>query len=389
MFSSISRRKWLKSAALMTGGLAASSTVNPLLAGPSSPILPPSIYEKNLHFPSYMEEIQVRLLANENAFGPSPMVMSAIRDSVEKGNRYGWTDANQLKNMIATHEGVPASHILLGPGSSYLLEMTAMAHCRDKGSIVAADPTFMSLIRTAMAVGAKWDLVPLKEDYSHDLEKMLQAVNNKTRLVYVCNPNNPTGTLTPNQSLWDFCKTVSATTPVFVDEAYIEYLGYEGRDKSMVSLVREGEDVIVARTFSKIRAMAGLRVGYLIAQPHRIKMIEDMVRPVMTLCVTSIIAAMVSLEDEDFIQRSLSMTTEVRSYTESMLQELQLNPIHSVTNFMMFPINMEGELFIRLMAQKGVGVRLFQLHNKPYCRVSIGTMEEMEAFVKAVQEVTM
>ncbi|MEM7368461.1 MAG: histidinol-phosphate transaminase [Bacteroidota bacterium] len=389
MFASISRRKWLKSTALLTGGLISAPAVSPLLAGPTSPIIPPSIYERNLKFPEDMERIRVRLLANENAFGPSPMVMEAVRSSVEMGNRYGWDQAQQLTERIAQKEGVPTSHVLLGPGSSYLLEMTAIAHCQTKGNIVAADPTFMSLIRTAMAVGAKWELVPLTSDYAHDLTKMQAAVNNKTRLVYICNPNNPTGTLTPQRSLWDFCKTVSATTPVFVDEAYIEYISNDGMSQSMLPLVREGNDVIIARTFSKIRAMAGLRVGYIIAQPHRIKMIQDMVRPTMTLSVSSIMAAMASLDDDEFIYRSLGATTEARSVTESGLQELNLTAIPSVTNFMMFPIKMEGEIFIRLMAKKGVGVRLFQLDGKPWCRVSVGTIEDMQAFLKATREVTL
>lgn len=387
MSTSISRRDWLRSSTLLTAGLFAAPSVSPLLAGPTSPIIPASIYERNLNFPADMRALRARLLANENPFGPSELVKNGLKASMNLGNRYGWDEIDELRGMIASEEGVSKDHIMLGPGSSYLLEMAAIAHCRKKGNIVAADPTFMSLIRSAMAVGAKWRLVPLADDYSHDLSAMASKVNGKTRLVYICNPNNPTGTLTPTQDLRNFCTDISAKVPVFVDEAYLDYLGQDSHSQSMVSQIQAGQDVIVARTFSKIRGMAGLRVGYLVGLPHRLKRIRDLVNPHMTLSVASVKAAMMSMEDTEFIEYTRTWTAEARAHTFSSLQNLGIKAIPSVTSFMMFPLQVNGDDFIHDMRDQGIGIRVFQMNEQPWCRVSMGTMQEMDMFIVATRVV--
>lgn len=157
----------------------------------------------------------------------------------------------------------------------------------------------------------------------------------------------------------------------------------------MVKLVQEGKNVIVARTFSKIHGMAGLRLGYGIAQAETLEKISGMVRTTMGLNVTTLKGAMASLKDQAFIDNCRKWTAEAREYTMEQLQTLGYDPIPSYTSFMLFPLTgpVDGELFLQKMFDQGVGVRFFEIHGKPYCRVSMGTMDEMSLFVDGLKKV--
>lgn len=331
--------------------------------------------------------LRARLLANENPYGPSKKVVSTISDAVSMGNRYAHSDAATLIEMIAEKEGVTKDHIMLGPGSTDLLEKTAIVRFLEGGNIVSADPSYMSLINTSRRIGATWKPIPLTSDFAHDLDGMAKAVDSDTKLVYICNPNNPTGSITEAGKLKSFCKTVSAKTPIFVDEAYLEFMD-KPEDNTMVGLVAEGHDVIVARTFSKIHGMAGLRIGYIVAQPERIESITDMVRSTMGLSVTSLKGAIVSVQEDKFLSECKAMNKECRDYVFSELTAMGYDVIPSSTSFMIFPIQMEGDKFLKSMFAEGVGVRAYNFLDKPWCRVSMGTMAEMEIFLEAFKKVT-
>ncbi|MEM1325817.1 MAG: histidinol-phosphate transaminase [Bacteroidota bacterium] len=387
--NTINRRSWFRQAGLVSAGLATA----PALFGKATPE-GQTWYEGVRsweHLPTFkpaMAEMKARLLANENAYGPSPMAKLAIMESVSKGNRYGHGEAQKLKAMLAEKEGVTPEHIILGPGSTDILEKTAIAYFVNGGNIVAADPAYMSIIKTAQSFGAKYKSVPLKDDWSHDLKGMAAAIDGDTKLIYVCNPNNPTGTLTDSKALYEFCKTASKKAPVFVDEAYLEFMPEEDQH-SMVELIQEGENVIVARTFSKIHGMAGLRLGYGVAQPETLEKIRKMVRTTMGLNITSLIGGMASLRDEDFIKNCRKWNKEAREYTFEQLKSMGYDPLTSHTSFILFPLAnaTNGELFLEKMFGEGVGVRFFEVFDEPYCRVSMGTMDEMKLFVDAFQKV--
>ena len=339
-----------------------------------------------LPFDEQAPAMLARLSANENPYGPSEAVRNAITDAIGLGNRYGHEDAARLIDLIATKEGVSKDHVMLGPGSTDLLEKTAIACFLKGGNIVSADPSYMSIINTAQAIGATWKPVPLKADHAHDVQAMASAIDGQTRLVYVCNPNNPVGSLSPAKELYAFCEEVSANVPVFVDEAYLEYLDNPA-ENTMVGLVAAGKDVIVARTFSKIHSMAGLRIGYIVAQPKRIKQLSSIVRSTFGLSVTSVNGAIASLQDTAFSEESRKLNLQCRSYLSEQLQGLGYAYIPSVTNFIIFPIDTEASNFQRGLRNEGVGIRMFEIGDKPWCRVSIGTMPEMELFVDALKTV--
>ena len=326
-----------------------------------------------------------KLNANENPYGPSPMAIEALQAAASKGNRYAWRELMALIEDLAEREGVGPENIIMGPGSSDLLEKTAMVLFREGGNVVSADPSYMSLIQVAEACGGNWKPVPLNKDWSHNLEGMKAAIDSQTRLVYICNPNNPTATLTDTEALLSFCSEVSEKVPVFVDEAYLDFLD-EGMKKSVVSLVAKGKNIIVARTFSKIHGMAGLRVGYAVGLPETMGKINAITRAGMGISGASIAAAAASLNDAEFLKISRAKNAEVRDLTYGELKNMGHDPVPSYTSFMIFPIAMEGKEFLTRMSEQGVGVRAFQFMERNWCRVSMGKKEEMELFLKAVQK---
>ena len=386
-----SRRNWLKQGALFAGGLmSAPALIQSAKARPAFGMMPAHgryhLTENYFVAPPDFSKIEVRLLANENPYGPSPEAIKAIAESASKGNRYVYNSSRKMEEMIAEKEGVSPENILLGPGSTDLLEKTAIVNCMHGGNVISAEPAYMSLINTSKSVGATWKSVPLTTDYAHDLDAMAAAVDGDTKLIYICNPNNPTGTITPTEDIMAFSRKVADKTPVFIDEAYIE-LAMDPKVKSAVGLVQEGKDVMIARTFSKLHGMAGLRIGYMVAQPERVQAIKDMVRTEMGISVTSMEGAMASMKDEAFQEKTKTLNQEAREYTMSELKKQGFEPYPSYTSFILFPIDISTNMMMESMINKGIGIRTYELEDKPFCRVSMGTMDEMKRFTGALAQV--
>lgn len=391
MNQKIDRRNLLKSGLMALGGMAVAPHLTagafentPLSLDPESRIYrSPMVREHFLPADFKAPKIIAKLSSNENPYGPPMSAQKAVAESVKNGNRYAWKEMYDLIDKIAKKEGVTAEHIMMGPGSSDLLEKVALVTFMKGGNIVSADPCYMSLVSVAKSVGATWKPVPCTADWSHDLKAMEAAIDKDTKLVYVCNPNNPTGAITKGQDLLDFCSRVSEKVPVFVDEAYIE-LAVGADTQSMVSLLAQKKNVIIARTFSKIMGMAGIRVGYIAAQPEFLAGINKITRGGMGISYTSIFAASASLDDKDFQGNTRKLNHEAKTYLYENLDKMGYKYIPSYTNFVLFPISIPGKELLGKMTAKGIAVRSFDVQNKPWCRVSIGTMDEMKAFVGAL-----
>lgn len=390
----LNRRDWIRTGLLTAGGITLLPHIG--IAETTKASIQIDMDGNALYSPFFKEylpekfpeesKLLAKLNANENPYGPSPKAIDALKKVATKGNRYAWKELFALIDKIAVKEGVAAKNIMMGPGSSDLLEKTAMVLFMDGGNVVSADPSYMSLIRVAEATGATWKPVPLKEDWSHDLKAMEAAIDKDTKLVYICNPNNPTGSITDSKELLDFCSRVSEKVPVFVDEAYLDFLE-DGTKQSMVGLINEGKNVIIARTFSKIHGMAGLRVGYIVAQETTLNKIQKITRGGMGIAYTSVFAALASMDDPDFQNSSRSKNVEAREYVYKSLKQLGYDYVPSETSFIIFPIEMEGKLFLKKMTEKKVGVRAFEFMGKNWCRVSMGTMDEMKIFTAALTDV--
>ncbi len=329
----------------------------------------------------------IRLMANENPFGPSPKAKESIVKALEKGYQYPFIEGEAFIERIANQEGVKIENVLITAGSSDILTASGIYYTKIGGNIISADPSYADMPAFAEELGAEVRWVPLTSEYKLDLKAMEAKIDENTKLVYLVNPNNPTATVLDTEELKSFCKRVSKKATVFIDEAYIEYLD-DPDGASMISLVREGYDVIVARTFSKLYGFAGLRMGYSVANEENTKILTDHCRGFMGISGPTIAAAAVAYRDFEFLDSAKAKTMASKEYLYKVLEGEGYSYIPSSTNFVMFPINMKGERFSQEMFKRGVAVRNWEFDDQYWCRVSIGTMPQMEAFAKAFKQIS-
>ena len=327
----------------------------------------------------------VRLSANENPYGPSPKALQAMTNSFPLACRYPDEHNNVLIDKLAKLNGVNRGEILLGDGSSEILKLCAETFTGKHGSsLVAADPTFEAILEQAKTNGAEVIKVPLTSTYAHDLPKMLSSA--KGGLIYVCNPNNPTASITPKNELRDFIAKRPPETMVIVDEAYFHFADSPDYE-SVIPLVKDYPNLLVARTFSKVYGMAGLRCGYCVAQKQTIDRMRarQMWDSVNIMALT---AANASLDDPDHVTNRQRLNMEAKTFTVGELEKLGYPTIPSQANFIMIDCKRPVVPLIEAMKQRKVHVgRLFPaLPN--HMRLTIGKKTEMESFVSAFKQVT-
>jgi histidinol-phosphate aminotransferase len=326
----------------------------------------------------------VRLSSNENPYGPSPAALKAMTDGFSLAWRYPDEYADLLADELARLNGVPVDQILLGDGSGEILKLSAAAFTGKDKKIVTANPTFEAIARHAGVAGAEVVKIDLASDYSHDLKKMLAAANG-AGLVYICNPNNPTASITPAKELSEFLAKLSPATVVLVDEAYHHYV--ESKDyESVIPLVKDYPNLIVARTFSKIYGMAGLRCGYCVTQTANISRMRTH-QIFDSVNIMALVAALASLKDVDQVTRGRRMNSEVKKNVCTELDTLGFRYIPSHANFMMIDLRREVRPVINAMRSRGVEVgRLFPAL-PTFMRVTVGTGPEMKQFLTTFREV--
>lgn len=334
----------------------------------------------------------VRLSSNENPYGPSAKALKAMNDATGLICRYPDDTADLLIDALAKLNGVNRDQILLGDGSGEILKLCADAFTgptnngkngSGRGKLIAADPTFEAILAHASRNGAEVVKIPVTASFSHDLPKMGAAA--KDGLIYICNPNNPTASITPKNELNAFITKTPRQTMVLVDEAYHHYADSSDYE-SVIPLVKDNPNLIVARTFSKIYGMAGLRCGYCIAQRE---VIERM-RPHQSwdsVNIMALVAAIGSLNDPDQVTNSRRLNNEAKAFVVGELETMGYQQIPSQANFIMFNVKRPVVPLIQAMKQRNVQVgRLFPaLPN--HMRLTIGKKSEMEAFLSTFREV--
>lgn len=353
------------------------SLVQELMAAPAS--------RAEVEFLSSLNGKLVRLGSNENPYGPSSKAREAIQRSIGEGNRYAFDQSQELKEIIAAHEGVTPDHIFMAAGSGEVLAITGMTVGLEGGSVLSAYPTFTMLMNFAQKFKARWDKIDLDKNMAHDLEAMAAAVKPDTRIVFVVNPNNPTGTVVDHSRLKNFCIEMAKKTTVFADEAYLEFLE-PAQQQSMVELVKQGHNVIVSRTFSKIYGLAGLRIGYAVAKPDLIKKLEDKQLGTI-LNQAALAAAKASLGDQEFMSYTRKLNAEARAYFTDYLDRKKWFYGKSFTNVVLFPAPKSGKMILEETMKRGYQIRVWDYQAKEWCRVSIGTLDEMKSFVKVFDEI--
>jgi histidinol-phosphate aminotransferase len=325
----------------------------------------------------------VRLSANENPYGPSPKALQAITDSFGLACRYPDEHNNLLIDKLAKLNNVSQDEILLGDGSGEILKLCAETFTgKERGPLVVGVPTFEAILLNATANGAEVIKVPLTSTFAHDMEKMLATA--KRGLIYVCNPNNPTASITPKNELRDFMAKAPRDTMVLVDEAYFHYANSPDYE-SMIPLVKEHPNLIVSRTFSKIYGMAGLRCGYCVGQKQ---MLEQLRAHQMwdSVNIMALAAATASLDDPDQVPNGQRLNSEAKAFTIGELDKMGYKTIPSQANFIMFDCKRPVLPLIKAMKDRNVHVgRLFPPVPN-HMRVTIGKKSEMETFVAAFRE---
>ncbi|QDK82047.1 histidinol-phosphate aminotransferase family protein [Spirosoma sp. KCTC 42546] len=379
---SLNRRDWLRASVL--SGLS-------LAAAPAAFCEPEPEMPVGFKLPKD-GVLKARLSANENPYGPSPKAIKTITEAAPDGYLYAMESARKFRKLVADTEGVPEDYVLLGAGSGELLTAASLwaAYRPNAGrTIVAPDPTFDQLPRAAIKHGITMDRVPLvaADGYDINLNKLNERIGSQTGMVYMCNPNNPTAITVDPAKLRAFCEAVGTKTPILVDEAYIDYTP-DPKAYTMVDMVKKGYNVIITKTFSKVHGFAGLRTGYMIAKPELLEQITKFSTGGGCISVTTLRAASVSLQDKDFIKYSLGKAQESKDYLLGVLKQHNYEPLPSGANFVMFPIRMKGEDFVARMMEQGVSIRQWKFDGQYWCRVSLGTMPQMQAFADGLKLVS-
>lgn len=323
----------------------------------------------------------VKLASNENPLGVSPLAQQAIQRVLHDLARYPDGNGFELKQALVRRYGLALDGIVLGNGSNDVLELAARAFLTPASSAVYSQHAFAVYPLVVQAIGAQGIEVPAK-DHGHDLAAMLQAIRSTTRLVFIANPNNPTGTYLDAATLEAFLAAVPQGVLVVLDEAYNEYLPPEQREHSLGWLKRF-RNLILTRTFSKAYGLAGLRVGYSVAAPE-VADLMNRVRQPFNVNSISLAAAAAGLEDRDFVERSYALNNEGMRQVTAGLGKLGLDYIPSSANFVSFRMKDAASVFQRLL-KSGVIVRPIAGYGlSDYLRVSIGLPEENERFLASL-----
>jgi histidinol-phosphate aminotransferase len=361
-----SRRQWLKTSAVALAGMNVTTTL--------------FATEKE----RYRAAGIILLNGNENPYGPPEAARKAMSEVSGSSNRYPDGQASVLKQQIAAFWNIGQENILLGAGSSEFLGLVPLLVSSTKGNIITAEPSYRIWSGQAEALGLSFKRIPLTKDRKLDLSAMLSATDANTRMIYVCNPNNPVGTHVDASLLLDFVRESSKKCLVFVDEAYTEF----PRIASLGGLAIENPNVVVAKTFSKIYGLAGARIGYIIAHPETVrKLAKFQPWPDANVSITSVAAASAALKDQDFVKECRERVAQTRQLCYDCFKKLSLEYIPSVTNFILFNIDRINSEFSKQMRDKNILVQYREHFGGKWCRVSMGTIEEMQTFCSALKSI--
>ncbi len=326
----------------------------------------------------------IKLASNENPLGPSPKALEAVNKYAKDINLYPDQNCYELNRLLAEKLDMTPANIAIGNGSDELMLLIALAYISAGDEVIISHNTFSTYEMVSRLMEASMVRINLK-NYTYDLPAMAEAVGPKTKLVFVCNPNNPTGTMNTGKEMDSFMSKVPQNTIVVIDEAYGEYVGSQDYPDSL-AYVRDNKNVVVVRTFSKIYGLAGLRVGYAIARPEIIRYM-NLVRLPFSVNRLAQIAASAGLSDSDHIKKSISNNSEGKAYLYKELDKLGVPFVKTEANFIFINLNDDADAaFIELM-RRGVIVRPLTSFGMPgSIRVTIGTPEQNKKFINALSE---
>ena len=378
--NSVSRRRFMGGAAAALGYLGLKPGTD-LWARDIPPLPGASLSPQEFDYDSF-----AKLSSNENPYGPSDRMLEAMNGAWKYSNRYGYPDGD-IQEAIAEHHGVAPENILMGAGSGETLEVVGLAFLGHDKKVIGVEPTFTTVYRTATGIDADVITIPLLDDYRQDIPAMIEATKQNYRdvgLVYLCNPNNPTGQIVTAAETRQLLDGIPEDVPVLIDEAYHHFVE-DSAYATSVPYVLEGRKIIVARTFSKIYGMAGLRLGYGIASPELIAQM----RPYSTGSVNALVkwGGVAALQDTESERRVRETTIALRKRTTAEIEAMGYEVIPSETNFFMVNTGRRVDDVRAAFRERGVMVGRNFPPMLEHLRVSIGTEEEMGRFMTAWKEI--
>jgi histidinol-phosphate aminotransferase len=319
----------------------------------------------------------IKLASNENPLGPSPKAVGAMREMLEKSHFYPDGGGYHLRTAIAEKFGLARENVILGNGSNEIIEFIGHAFLRPGDEVITADHAFVVYKLMATLFGATTVEVP-DPGFKHDLSAMADAVTERTRELFVANPNNPTGTLVTQEEIDRFLDRIPERVIVIFDEAYYEFLD---NPPDTLKYVKEGRNVVVLRTFSKIQGLANLRIGYGLARPELIEVLQKTRQPFNANGIAQA-GALAGLQDEEHQAKTKSITDEGRRYLQAEFERLGLEYVPSYANFVLVRVG-DGDACFKNLMKMGIIVRPMRGYKLPeWIRVSIGTMEQNRRFIE-------
>ncbi len=326
----------------------------------------------------------IKLASNENPLGPSPKAVAAIQRALAELHRYPDGSGYYLKRALAQKLGVSPDALILGNGSNEIIELVVRTFLRPGEEAVSADQSFAIYRLVVQAQGGQNRIVPLRR-YTHDLEAMLDAISSRTRIVFLANPNNPTGTIFRRHEWEEFIAQVPPHVIVVMDEAYCEFVDDPDYPNSLASH-RPGRALVTLRTFSKIYGLAGLRIGYGVAPPELVDLM-DRVRAPFNVSSLAQVAALAALEDDEHVERTRQCNREGMAYLQAELRRLKLDFVPSWANFLLVRVG-NGVRVYEALLREGVIVRPMGVYGFPeHVRISVGSRAENERCIFALERV--
>lgn len=326
-----------------------------------------------------------KLASNENPLGPSPKAIEAIREAAASVNLYPDGSCFSLSRALAQKLSVNTDQLIFGTGSEQLIFYLCAAYVNEGDEVIIADPSFSMYINGTQIVGGKIIPIPVDAQLRSDLPSILNAINERTRMIFICNPNNPTGTIVTKSELDAFMAEVPEDVLVILDEAYCEYVENEYRVDGL-DYLRAGRNVVVLRTFSKAYGLAGLRIGYGITTPAVVDSVSK-VRGAFNINALAQKAALAALEDTEHLSKVIKANNEARKYFYKELKRLGISYTPTQANFILMDIGRNDQEAFRFFLSKGIIIRTADIYGfVNHIRVSTGSGEENQRFIKALEE---
>lgn len=330
----------------------------------------------------------IKLASNENSLGPSKKAVSEIKKMLDKISIYPDGYCFELRKKIANIYKVSENQVIFGNGTDEIIELAGKTFLNPEDEIVVSEHAFIRYKMAGDLMGCKVIEVPMR-DYKHDLEAMANSVTKNTKIVFIANPNNPTGTYNSEKEFENYYSIIASKNSgvlTFIDEAYAEYVG-ETDYISGIDYLKNGKNVIFSRTFSKIYGLAGLRIGYAIGTPEIISYIER-IRPPFNVSSVAQMGAIASLDDKRHLGKSKQLVFEQKKYLYGQLKKIGLQYISSSANFILIDMKKDGKIIFQELLNRGVIVRAMGEYGfRNFIRVTIGTQKENKKFIKEVKEI--